>query len=198
MVPAGSEPFGQSGRRKLDAGLAWRHRLLIGLLIAATFAGSIDTLRSAFVTTAKSPKKLVLAKFQDRLMAVTEPARPVSLQISEKSDSKPSISVAEVEAFSVDNIRPTDGFIIHHASSKQQRSAANLPLVSSPRIAAEPRTVPLPKRKPSNACPLRAKRLITEKAQTTTAKQKPVEQAQEEEPKPMAFGSIGYNYDPQR
>jgi hypothetical protein len=164
------------------------------LLIAATFAGSIDTLWSSFVTTAKSPKKPVSAKFQDRLMAVTEPPRPVSLQISEKSDSKPSISVAEVEAFSVDNIRPTDGFIIWHASSKQQRSATSLPLVTSPRIAAEPP----PRRKPSNARPLRAKRPITEEAQTTTAKQKPVEQALEVQPKPMAFGSIGYNYDPQR
>jgi hypothetical protein len=180
-----------------------RQGVLIGLLIAATFIGSIDVaLRSSFVPATQPQKeKPAFAKIQDRLLAVAEPAtaRSVSLQPSEQSDSKPRVSVAEGEAFSVNNIRPTVGFVIHHVSSTQQAPAASPTLVSSQsRIAAEPHAVPLPRRKPSSAPPLRAKRPITKEAQTTTAKQKPMEQEQGEQPKPMAFGSIGYNYDPQR
>jgi hypothetical protein len=42
------------------------------------------------------------------------------------------------------------------------------------------------------------KKPITKETQTTTDTQKPVDQEQSDQPKPMAFGSIGYNYDPQR
>ena len=63
-----------------------RRRILIGLLIAATFIGSIDVaLRSDFVTaTAPQKEKPPFAKFQDRLIAVAEPAtaRSVSPQTS--------------------------------------------------------------------------------------------------------------------
>ena len=46
---------------------------------------------------------------------------------------------------------------------------------------------------------LRAKKPITKEAQTTTVKQIPMDQEQGEQmPKPMAFGSIGYNYNPQQ
>jgi hypothetical protein len=175
--------------------------ILIGLLIAVMFIGSIDVaLRSSFVTTTQpQEEKPAFAKIQDRLIAVAEPARArsVSLQTSEQSDSTPRVSVAEVEAFSVNNIHPTAGFVTHPASSTQQDSAT---LVSSQsRIAAEPPAVPLPRRKPSSASALPVKRPITKETNTTTVKQNPMDQEHGEQmPKPMAFGSIGYNYDPQR
>ena len=176
-----------------------RRRILIGLLIAATFIGSIDVaLRSDFVTaTSPQKEKPPFAKFQDRLIAVAEPAtaRSVSPQTSGKS-----AGVGEAEAFSVDNIHPTESFVTQPGSSTQQASAASPTLVSSQSsVAAEPHTVPLPRRKPSSAPVLRAQRSITKEAQTATVKPIPMDQEQGEQmPKPMAFGSIGYNYNPQQ
>ena len=200
MVRAGSEPIWQLRRRqpKLGVHLTRPQAVLIGLLTAVIFVGSIDvSLRSSFVTGPQPLKeKPAFAKIQDRLVAVAEPtiAKSVSLQTSEQSDLR--ASVAEVEAFSVSNIHPTDGFVTgskaHPASSTQQDSAASPTFKSSqPRTAAEPHAVPLPRRKP--------KRPTAKEAQSTTAKQKPMDQEQGEPmPKPMAFGSIGYNYNPQR
>jgi hypothetical protein len=153
-------------------------------------------------------EKPAFAKIQDRLVAVAEPetAKEVQtsipreaskpLQASNHSDSKPGIGVAAVEeAFSVSNIHPTDGFITasttHTASSTQRDSAASPTFISAQsRIAAEPHVIPpLPRGKPKS----------TKEAQSTTAEQKPMDQEQGlQMPKPMAFGSIGYNYDPQR
>ena len=209
MVRAESEPFWRLQRRQqeLDVRLVLRQGILFGLLIAATFIGSIDVvLRSSFVTaTQPQLEKPAFAKIQDRLTAMAEPPMPrsVSPQTSEQSDSTPQVNVAEVEAFGVNNIRPTNGFVTHPASSMQQDSAASPIVVSSvvssqSMIAAKPHAVPLPRRKPSSAPALREKRPITKEAQTTTVKQQPMEQEQGTQPKPMAFGSIGYNYDPQR
>ena len=213
MVRAGSEPFWQLRRRQQELGvhLTGRRGVLIGLLIAAIFVGSIDVaLRSSFVTGPQPQKeKPAFAKIQDRLIAVVEPetAKEVQtsipreaskqLQASNHSDSKPGIGVAAVEeAFSVSNIHPTDGFITasttHTASSTQRDSAASPTFMSAQStIAAEPHAVPPSRRKP--------KRPTTKEAQSTTAEQKPMDQEQGlQMPKPMAFGSIGYNYDPQR
>ena len=205
MVRAESEPFWRLQRRQqqLDVRLVLRQGILFGLLIAATFIGSIDVvLRSSFVTATKPQQENpAFAKIQDRLTAMAEPptARSVSPQSSEQSDSTPRVNVAEVEAFGVNNIRPTNGFLTHPASSMQQDSAASPIVVSSQSmIAAKPHAVPLPRRKPSSAALLREKRPITKEAQTTAVKQQPMEQEQGTQPKPMAFGSIGYNYDPQR
>jgi hypothetical protein len=203
MVRDEYEPFWRLRRRQQELGvrLMRRQGILIGLLTAATFIGSMDVvLRSSFVT-ATQKEKPAFAKIQDRLTAMAEPAtaRPVSPQTSEQSDSTPRVNVAEVEAFGVNNIRPTNGFVMHPASSMQQHSAVSPIVVSSEsRIAAKPHAVPLPRRKPSIAAPLREKRPITKEAQTTAVKQQPMEQEQGTQPKPMAFGSIGYNYDPQR
>jgi hypothetical protein len=208
MVRADSEPFWQLRRRQQELGvhLTGRRGVLIGLLIAAIFVGSIDVaLRSSFVTGPQPQKeKPAFAKIQDRLIAVVEPetAKEVQtsipreaskpLQASNHSDSKPGIGVAAVEeAFSVSNIHPTDGFITasttHPASSTQQDSAASPTFMSAQsRIAAEPHAVPPLRRKP--------KRPTTKEAQSTTAEQKPMDQEQGlQMPKPMAFGSIGYN-----
>ena len=203
MVRAGSEAFRHLRHRQheLHRGIRFMHRrrILIGLLIAATFIGSVDVvLRSDYVTaTARQKEKPAFAKFQDRLIAVAEPAtaRSVSVQTSGQS-----ANVGEVEAFSVNNVHPTAGFVTHPASLTQQASRVSPTLVSSQsRVAAEPHTVPLPRRKPISAPVLRAKRPITKEAPTTTVKQIPMEEEQGEQmPKPMAFGSIGYNYNPQQ
>jgi hypothetical protein len=166
------------------------------LLIAAIFTGSFDVaLRSPFVTGTQKEKPAI-AKIQDRLLAVAEPAtaRSISVQTSEQSNSKPPAGVAEIEPFSVNNIHPTDGFVT--ASAKQDSAASPTSVSSRSRMAAEPHAVPLPKRKP--------KRAIIKEAKSSTTKQKLTEQEQDEQtpkpqmPKPMAFGSIGYNYNPQQ
>jgi hypothetical protein len=171
------------------------------LLIAATLVGSIAALQLSAAASGPHPQKNKPAflKIQDRLSAVAEPttAGSVSLQTSGQLDSQPRIATAEVEAFSVANIRPTNGFITKSASSTQPDSAPTQARSSQSMIAAEPRVVPLPRRKPNRAALPRAKRPITQEARTTDT-QKPLEQQQSEQPKPMAFGSIGYNYDPQR
>ena len=176
-----------------------RQRILIGLLIAATFVGSIDVaLRSDYGrATALQKEKPTFAKFQDRLIAAVEPATARSVFLRTPGQSA---SVGEAEAFSVDNIHPTASFVTQPASSMQKDSATSPTLASSQSsVAAEPHTVPLPRRKPSSAPVLRAKSPITKEAQTTTVKQIPMDQAQGEQmPKPMAFGSIGYNYSPQQ
>jgi hypothetical protein len=203
MVRANSEPFLQLRLRQhaLSARVTRLQGVLIGLLIAATLIGSIAALSSSFSTAAQPQKnRPAFLKIQDRLSAVAEPAaaRSVSLQTSEQSDSQRRTATAEVEAFSVANIRPTNGFITKSASSTQPGSAPTQARRSQSMVAAEPRVVPLPRRKPNRITLPRAKRPITEEAQTTTDTQKPLEQEQSEQPKPMAFGSIGYNYDPQR
>jgi hypothetical protein len=202
MVRASSEPFLQLRLRQhaLSARVTRLQRVLIGLLIAATLGGSIAALQFSVVTGPHPQKnKPAFLKIQDRLIPAAEPAtaRSVSHQTSEQSDSQSRISAAEVEAFSVANIRPTNGFITH-VSSTQPDSASTPTPSSQSTIAAEPRAVPLPRRKPSRAALPRAKRQIAKEAQTTTSTQKPLDQPQNEQPKPMAFGSIGYNYDPQR
>lgn len=195
MVRPNAEPFLQLRLRQqaLSARVSRLQRVLVGLLIAATLIGSIAALR---LSAATGPHPL---KIHDRLSAVAEPAtaRSVSLQTSEQSDSQPRTATAEVEGFSVANIRPTNGFITKSASSTQPDSAPSQARSSQSMIATEPRVVPLPRRKPNRTALPRAKTPKTEEAQTTDT-QKPLEQQQSEQPKPMAFGSIGYNYDPQR
>ena len=201
MVRRDPEPLRQLRRRQREfyggVRLMRRRRILIGLMIAAAFTGSIDvTLRSNYVT-AIAPQKQALAKFQDRLIATAEPATARSVSLRPPG---PSASVGEVEAFSVDNIHPTASFITHPASSTQQTSAVSpTPVSSQSGVAAKPHIVPLPRRKPSGGPLLRAKRPITKEAQTTAVKQIPIDQEQGEQmPKPMAFGSIGYNYNPRQ
>jgi hypothetical protein len=203
MVRRDPEPFRQLRRRQYElyGGVRFmrRRRILIGLLIAGALIGSIDVaLRSDYViATAPQNEKPPFAKFQDRLIAVAEPAtaRSVSLQTPGQS-----ANLGEAEAFSVENIHPTASFVTQPASSTQQASRASPTLVSSQSgVAAEPHRIPLPRRKPSSAPVLRAKSPITKEAQTTTVKQIPMDQEQGEQmPKPMAFGSIGYNYNPQQ
>ena len=133
MVRAGSEAFRHLRHRQheLHRGICFmpRRRILTGLLIAATFIGSVDVvLRSDYVTaTARQKEKPAFPKFQDRLIAVAEPAaaRSVSLQTSGQS-----ANVGEVEAFSVNNVHPTAGFVTHPASLTQQDSAPSPTLVS--------------------------------------------------------------------
>jgi hypothetical protein len=200
MVRANSEPLLQLRLRQqaLSTRVTRLQGVLVGLLIAAILTGSIAALRSSFPTAAQ-PRPALL-KIQDRLSALAEPAaaRSVFLQTSEQSDFRLRTATAEVEAFSVGNIRPTNGFITKSASSTQPDLAPTQARSSPSMVAAEPRVVPLPRRKPNRAALPRAKRPIAEEAQTTTDTQKPLEQEQSEQPKPMAFGAIGYNYDPQR
>jgi hypothetical protein len=196
MVPTDSGCFWQLRLRQQELGVQLTRQLAVitALLIAALFVGSMaGGLRSFFVTNQQPPKeKLGFVKIQDRLIAEAEPATaPVSLQTF---DVKAPVSVDEVEAFSVSNIHPTDGFIMPSktppASSSQEDSGAGPSASLQSKFAAGPHAVPLPRRKPKRHA---------KEAHLTTAVPKPIDRAQSEQlPKPMAFGSIGYNYNPPR
>jgi hypothetical protein len=183
-----------------------RQGALIGLLIAAIFVGSIDVAMRSYFAIGAQPQieKVVSAKIQERLIAADLPkavqasislAAAKPLQTSDPSASKPESDVTGVEVFSVSNIHPTDGFVTvparHPASAAQPDSAISSTSASQSRTAAGPHLVPLTKRKP--------KRPIAKEEQSNPAELKPMAVRQEEQgPKPMAFGTIGYNYNPQQ
>ena len=186
-----AEPFWQLRRCQQELGVyATRRRgFLAGLLIAAIFVGSIDVALRFVADSQPQKEKPAFAKIQDRMISAAEPDTAKSLQTSQQSDSSPQVSVADVEAFSVSNIHPTVGFITHSAAlpaSTQQDSSASPTLVSS-QLSAEPHAV------------RKLKRPTTKEVQPSTAEPKLIKHEQgDQEPKPMAFGSIGYNYNPQQ
>jgi hypothetical protein len=216
MVRVGSEPV---WRLRRDAHPRWsskfslrvlsrlmqRQSALVGLLIVAIFVGSIDVAMRTFFERGTQPhtEKSSSAKIQDRLEPDTAKIGQTSNrpdtrtpQASNPAEPKAEIGLTEVEGFSVSNIHPTDGFVTasatHSASSTQPNSAVRAASASQSRTAAEPHSVPLPRRKP--------KRPIAKEAQSSTAELKRTDDQRqgEGEPKPMAFGSIGYNYNPQQ
>jgi hypothetical protein len=176
------------------------------LLIAAIFVGSIDVAMRTYFAIGPQPQtgKVVAAKIQDRLIAADlakavqtsiSPAAAKPLQTSVPSASNPGSNVTGVEVFSVSNIHPTDGFVTaparHPASATQSDTAISSTSSSQSRTAAGPHLVPLTKRKP--------KRPIAKETQSNTAELKAMAVRHEkQEPKPMAFGTIGYNYNPQQ
>jgi len=183
-----------------------RQGAIIGLLIAAIFVGSIDVAMRAYFAIGTQPQteKVGSVKIQDRLIAVvadsqkalqtsTSPGVVKPLQTSDPSASNPGSDVTGV--FSVSNIHPTDGFVTapatRPASSTYPDSAVSSTPPSQSRTAAGPHLVSLPTRKP--------KRPMAKEAQSSTADLKAKAGGQEERgPKPLAFGSIGYNYNPQQ
>jgi hypothetical protein len=215
MVRVGSEPV---RRLRRDAHPRWsskfslgdlsrlmqRQSALVGLLIAAIFVGSIDVAMRTFFARGTEPHtgKSASAKIQVRLEPDTaktgQASRPDAraLQTSSPAEPKAEIGLTAVEGFSVGNLHPTVGFVTasatHPASSTQPNLAVRAVAASQSRTAAEPHSVPLPRRKP--------KRPIAKEAQSSTAELKRTDDQRqaEGEPKPMAFGSIGYNYDPQK
>ena len=184
--------------------LMQRQSALVGLLIAAILVGSIDVAVRTFFARGTPPHtgKSASAKIQVRLEPDGKDRSGLywpdarALQTSSPSEPKAEIGLTEVEGFSVSNIHPTDGFVpasaTHSASSTQPASAVPAASASQSRTAAEPHSVPLPRRKP--------KRPIAKDAQSSTAELKRTDDQRqaEGEPKPMAFGSIGYNYGPQK
>ena len=192
-------------RRVQKAHLMRRQGAVIGLLIAATFVGSIDVAMRAYSAIGTQPKteKVASVKIQDRLIAVVADSQEaiqtttspgaVKPQTSDPSAPNPGSEITGV--FSVSNIHPTDGFVTAPATRPASSTHRNLALSSTPasqsRTAAEPHLVSVPTRKP--------KKPIAKEAQSSTAELEAKAEGQEERgPKPLAFGSIGYNYNPQQ
>jgi hypothetical protein len=198
MVRVNSEPICQI-RRVQTAPLIHRQGAIIGLLIAAIFVGSIDVALRAYSAIGTHPQtaKLVSPKIQDRLIALvadsqkalltsTSQSTAKPLQTSDSSASNPGSDVTGV--FSVSNIHPTDGFVTAPATRPAAPTHPNLVVSSTPasqsKTAAKPNLVSMPTRKPKKPI----------------AKEPPKAKAGAQEeggPKPLAFGSIGYNYNPQ-
>jgi hypothetical protein len=206
MVRVNSEPVCQL-RRAQKAHLIRRQGAIIGLLIAAIFVGSIDVALRAYsaIGTQPTTEKVASVKIQDRLTALvvedSQKALGTStslgavklLHTSDPSASNPGSDVTGV--FSVSNIHPTDGFVTAPATRPAASTHPNLAVSSTPasqsRIAAESHLVSLPTRKP--------KRPIAKEPPSSTPELKAKVGGQEEGgPKPLAFGSIGYNYNPQQ
>ena len=200
MVRVGSEPVCQLRRVQTP------HVAIIGLLIAAIFVGSIDVAIRAYfaIGTQPQPEKVGSVKIQDRLIAVvansqralqtsTSPGVVKPLQTSDPSASNPGSDVTG--GFSVSNIHPTNGFVTAHATRPASSTHPDALVSSTPpsqsRTAAEPHLVSVPTRKP--------KRPMAKEARSSTAEPKAEPGTQAEAgPKPLAFGSIGYNYNPQQ
>jgi len=197
---------GQSLIAQLNPRFIERQGPLIGLLIAAIFVGSIDVAMRTYFAIGGQPQteEVVSAKIQDRLIAA-DLAKAVQTSISlaaakppQTSDPpapEPGSDVTEAEVFSVTNIHPTDSFVTaparQPASATQPDSATSSTSASQSRTAAGPHLVPLTKRKP--------KRPIAKEAKSNAAELRASAVRQEEQgPKPMAFGSIDYNYNPQQ
>jgi hypothetical protein len=194
MVRVSSEPVSQMRRVRPP------HVALLGLLAAAIFLGSMDV--AVRTGTQPQPEQLASAKIQDRLIAVvadsqgalqtsTSPGVAKPLHTSDPSASNPISDVTE--GFSVSNIHPTNGFIKVHATRPASPTNPDAGLSSTPpsqsRAAANPHLVSVPTRKP--------KRPMYKEAHSAEPKAEPATQAGTE-PKPLAFGSIGYNYNPQQ
>ena len=184
-------------RRAQKAYLMRSQGAVIGLLIAAIFVGSIDVAMRAYSAIGNQPKteKVVSVKIQDRLIAVVADSQEaiqtstspgaVKPQTSDLSAPNPGSDVTGV--FSVSNIQPTDGFVTAPAT----RPVLSSTPASQSRTAAEPHLVSVPMRKP--------KKPIAKEAQSSTAELEAKAEGQEDRgPKPLAFGSIGYNYNPQQ
>ena len=192
-------------RRAQKAHLMRRQGAILGLLIAAIFVGSIDVALRAYSAIGTQPQteKVASVKIQDRLTAlvVEDSQKAVGTSTSlgavkplhtpDPSASNPGSDVTGV--FSVSNIHPTDGFVTAPATRPAASTHPNLAVSSTPaspsRIASH--LVSLPTRKP--------KRPIAKEPPSSTAELKAKAEGQEEGgPKPLAFGSIGYNYNPQQ
>jgi hypothetical protein len=195
MVRVNSEPVCQI-RRVQTAPVT--QGAIIGLLIAAIFVGSIDVALRAYSALGTHPQtaKLVSPKIQDRLIALVADSQkaPQStvkpLPTSDPSASNPGSDVTGV--FSVSNIHPTDGFVTapRPAASTHPNLAVSSTPASKSRTAAKPNLVAIPTRKP--------KKPIAKEPPSSTTELKAKAGTQEEGgPKPLAFGSIGYNYNPQ-
>jgi len=204
MVRVNSEPVCQL-RRAQEAHLKRRQGAIIGLLIAAIFVGSIDVALRAHSAIGTQPQieKVASIKIQDRLTALVVEDLQKALGTSTSlgavkplhtpSASNPGSDVTGV--FSVSNIHPTDGFVTAPATRPTASTHPNLAVSSTPasqsRIAAESHLVSLPTRKP--------KRPIAKEPPSSTTELKAKAGVQEEAgPKPLAFGSISYNYNPQQ
>lgn len=191
-------------RRAQKAYLMRSQGAVIGLLIAAIFVGSIDVAMRAYSAIGTQPEteKVVFVKIQDRLIAVVADSQ-VAIQTStspgavkpQTSDpSAPNPGTDDSGVFSASNIHPTDGFVTGPATRPAFRRIG-LALSSTPasqsRTAAEPHLVSVPMRKP--------KKPLAKEAQSSTADLEAKAEGQEERgPKPLAFGNIGYNYNPQQ
>jgi hypothetical protein len=188
---------------------------IIGLLIAAIFVGSFDVAVRTYSAIGTHPQtetgEVKPVKFQDRLVAVLaaseKPIQATSIgAVKPLQTAEPSASNLGSDAtgpFSVSNIQPTDGFVtapaMRPASSKHPDPDSSPASQSGP--AAGPHSVSLSIRKPKRPTAIRAAELKarTDKPKEKTDKPKAeADRPEEKGPTPLAFGSIGYNYNPQQ
>src|SRR6476620_3702374 len=166
--------------------------VLAGLVVIAVAVTAVDlATQSTFATGGNAQlAKSDSSKFQDR--ASTERAAPLW---TKPKDSQPATAVSEAKVFSVSNSHPTGGFVIAStATSVSQQAQPYTEPTQSPVFQSETAEtsgdVPLPTKKPDKP---------SVKAQANTATlRRTAQRPKGKEPRPMQFGTIGYNYVPQR
>ena len=178
-----------------------RQGIVAGLLVMVVFVGALDfAMKSSSATgnkvhSANSVNKAygansVVPKFEDR--PSTELATPTAFR-TKPSELKPALDLKEVEVFDVSNGHAMGRFVLasNVASVSQAEAVAqphkepNPTPVFQSEVAATSDEVPLPTRKPDKP---------SVKAQANRI----VPREKRREPKPMQFGTIGYNYSPQQ
>jgi hypothetical protein len=172
------------------------HRgVLVGLLMIGVAVAALDFAMKSTSATGSNAQvaNSIFSKFQDR--PSTELAATTLLNSSVAST--PAIDLLEAKVFELSNGHPTGGFVVASSGTSvlQAESVAppqseNKSPVLQSQAAETPDEVPLPTRKPD-------KPSLKAQANTATAK-RTAQRPKGEEPKPMQFGVIGYNYSAQR
>ena len=174
-----------------------RHRpqqgIAAGLLVIAVLLGAVDlAMKSSSASGSKAHlAKSVTPKFQDR--PPFELAAPAPLSTNPLEPTPPP-DLAAAEVFNVSNGHPMGGLVrvLNKTLESETEPPAQMhrptPIFQS-ETAAGTGSVPLPTKRPV--------RSSVKEAQPKAATSRRVVQ-RPQEPKPMPFGIIGYNYNPQR
>jgi hypothetical protein len=199
--------------------LMQHRRVLAGMLIAAMFVGSIGLAMRTFAIGAETSQKVASQRTDNMqiVAAAPDPAKAVQTSFAPQdaaktvrspSEAKPEIDLTEESGvLGVSNIHPTDGFtsklspgsLSPSEASAEPESVSNTTRISQsdpaagldqPDAAAQPDqfdTMPLPTRKPEGP--------VSKEAPRGKAALKRMSHRREDgEPKPLRFGTIGFDY----
>jgi hypothetical protein len=218
LAPAPLAPGQSSTAQSLTAKISalFSHRLmqrwgiLVGFLIAAVLGGSIDVAMRASATGTETSEKAVSLQAQGLQTVVTtaESAKavqssPISpdgpITVQGPSDPKPeSDPTQEGGVFSVSDIHPTDGVtskpnppsLLPSEASAEPASVTNGTKPEEADVAAQPDqfdAMPLPTRKPERP-------MAKEAPRSKATLNRIARRRGDQEPKPLRFGNVGYNY----
>ena len=172
-----------------------RHRpqqgIVAGLLVIAVLSGAVNlAMKSSSASGSKTQvTKSVVPKFQDRPPTEFAASAPFSTNPLQPTSPR---DLTGAEAFSASNGHPTGGLVRVPIEASHSEAAAQTyrpTPISRSETAAGTESVPLPMKRPVRSFAGQAK---PKTATSRKALQRP------QEPEPMRFGIIGYNYNPRQ